>query len=86
MKMLKNKKDVDALMAAVAKCTDAVILRSADGKEEYNLKSALSEIMGIAHLLEEHGEDYEVFCMNKADEGQLLSFFHNLRQGDTPAA
>ena len=37
MKMLKNMKNVNALQAAIANCKDSVVLRSADGREEYNL-------------------------------------------------
>lgn len=86
MKMLKNMNDVNALMTAVASCTDSVLLKSADGREEYNLKSALSLLIGIGHLCGEHGDEYEVFCTNRADEGYLLNFFRQLKQGDTPAA
>ena len=86
MKMLKNMNNVNALMTAVASCTDSVLLKSADGHEEYNLKSALSLLIGIGHLCGEHGDEYEVFCTNRADEGYLLNFFRQLKQGDTPAA
>ena len=86
MKMLKNMNNVNALMTAVASCTDSVLLKSADGREEYNLKSALSLLIGIGHLCGEHADEYEVFCTNRADEGYLLNFFRQLKQGDTPAA
>ena len=86
MKMLKNMNNVNALMSAVANCTDSVLLKSADGREEYNLKSALSLLIGIGHLCGEHGDEYEVFCTNRADEGSLLNFFRQLKQGDTTAA
>lgn len=86
MKMLKNMNNVNALMTAVANCTDSVLLKSPDGREEYNLKSALSLLIGIGHLCGEHGDEYEVFCTNRADEGYLLNFFRQLKQGDTPAA
>lgn len=86
MKMLKNMNNVNALMTAVTSCTDSVLLKSADGREEYNLKSALSLLIGIGHLCGEHGDEYEVFCTNRADEGYLLNFFRQLKQGDTTAA
>ena len=86
MKMLKNMNNVNALMTAVASCTDSVLLKSADGREEYNLKSALSLLIGIGHLCGEHGDEYEVFCTNRADEGYLLKFFRDLKRGDTTAA
>ena len=86
MKMLNNMNNVNALMTAVANCTDSVLLKSADGREEYNLKSALSLFIGIGQLCGEHGDEYEVFCTNRADEGFLLKFFRELRQGETTAA
>ena len=86
MKMLKNMNNVNALMTAVANCTDSVLLKSADGREEYNLKSALSLMIGIGRLCGEHGDEYEVFCTNRADEGNRLSFFHALRQDEAVAS
>ena len=78
--ILKNVKDIKALVAAVKKCKGDVILRSVDGKEEFNLKSTLSQYIAIGKLCEEHGDDYEVFCMNREDENYMLEFFHNLKK------
>lgn len=86
MKMLKNMKNVNALQAAIANCKDSVILRSADGREEFNLKSVMSQLVGIARLCEEHGDEYEVFCMNRADEDNLFGFFRELRQNEATVA
>ena len=86
MKMLRNINNINALQAAVVSCQDSVILKSADGREEYNLKSALSLLMGIGCLCGERGDEYEVFCTNRADEGYLLKFFRDLKRGDTTAA
>ena len=86
MKMLRNINNVNALQAAVASCQDSVILKSADGREEYNLKSALSLLMGIGLLCGEHGDEYEVFCTNRADEGYLLKFFRELKQSEATAS
>ena len=86
MKMLRNINNINALQAAVASCQDSVILKSADGREEYNLKSALSLLMGIGRLCGEHGDEYEVFCTNRADEGYMLKFFRELKQSDAPVA
>lgn len=86
MKILRNINNVNALQAAVASCQDSVILKSADGREEYNLKSALSLLMGIGRLCGEHGDEYEVFCTNRADEGYMLKFFRELKQSEAPVA
>ena len=79
MMLLKNAKDVGALVAAVNKCQGDVLLRSVDGKDEFNLKSTLSQYMGIARLCEDHGDEYEIFCMNREDESYMLAFFHDLK-------
>ena len=42
MRFLNNKNDVENLSNAVKNCQEKVVLRSADGSEEYNLKSVLS--------------------------------------------
>lgn len=76
--LLKNAKDVKALIAAVKKCKGDVILRATDGSEEFNLKSVLSQYIAIARLCEEHGDEYEVYCMSKEDEPYMLQFFHTL--------
>ena len=86
MKMLRNINNVNALQAAVASCQDSVILKSADGREEYNLKSVLSLLIGIGCLCGEHGDEYEVFCTNRADEGYLLKFFRELKQSEATAS
>lgn len=76
--LLKNASNIEALIAAVAKCKGDVILRSVDGKEEFNLKSTLSQYIAIGKLVEDHGDRYEVFCMNREDETYMLQFFHEL--------
>ena len=81
MMLLKNAKDIDSLIAAVNKCCGDVVLRSIDGKEEFNLKSTLSQYMGISRLCEDHGDEYELFCMNREDENYMLAFFHDLKVG-----
>lgn len=81
MMLLKNLHDVNALIGAVAKCKGDVLLRSVDGKEEFNLKSTLSQFIGIGRLCEEKGDQYEVFCMDRNDEGYMMQFFHDIKAG-----
>ena len=78
MMLLKNATDIHSLIDAVAKCREDVILRSIDGKEEFNLKSTLSRYIAIGELCKDHGDEYEIFCMSKGDESYMLSFFMNL--------
>ena len=78
MMLLKNAKDIDNLIEAVNRCKGDVLLRSTDGREEFNLKSVLSRYVAIGELCKDHGDSYEVYCMDKADEVYMLNFFHNL--------
>lgn len=76
--LLKNAKDIDNLVSAVDRCRDDVILRSTDGREEFNLKSVLSRYVAIGELCKDHGDEYELFCMNRADESYMMQFFESL--------
>lgn len=78
MMLLKNAKDIDNLIDAVNHCRGDVLLRSTDGREEFNLKSVLSRYIAIGELCKDHGDSYELFCMNHADEHYLMDFFMNL--------
>lgn len=86
MMLLKNAKDIDNLIAAVDRCRDDVILRSTDGREEFNLKSVLSRYVAIGQLCRDHGDEYEIFCMNPADEGYMLNFFYTLSEAKSRVA
>lgn len=80
MRRLKNVRDINALMQAVRNSKGDVILRSADGTEQFNLKSKLSEYIAIGRLCEQDGDSWEIFCMDKGDEGELLKFFYTINQ------
>ena len=86
MKMLKSMKNVNALLTAVSACKGDVIIRSNSGDEEYNLKSALSQLIGLAKLCEDHGDEYEMFCLNRDDESTMLHFFMELNKENTNTA
>ena len=75
MMLLKNLKDINMFINSLDKCEGTVILRSVDGSEEFNLKSKLSQYIAIGKLCEEHGDEYEIFCSNKADESYMIGFF-----------
>ena len=80
MMFLKNITDVNRLREAIDLCHGDVMLRSADGKEELNLKSQLSQYIAIERLHRECGDEYEFFCMNQEDEAVMLEFFHDLNK------
>ena len=80
MMLLKNLNDINLFIDSIEKCTGDVLLRSVDGSEEFNLKSKLSQYIAIGRLCEEHGDEYEIFCMNKNDEGFMLNFFSEIKK------
>ncbi len=86
MKLLKNIHDIENLMDAVNRCRGDVILRSADGREEYDLKNELARYIAIGELCKDEADDYELFCMNPSDEGHMLNFFYKLDPRHAQAA
>ena len=78
--LLKNVKDINALISAVDKCHGDVIIRSTDGKEEFSLKSTFSRYIAIGKLCDEYGDYYEMFCKNREDEPYMIQFFYNLNK------
>lgn len=82
MRLLNRVKDVDTLLDAISKCKGDVILRSVDGREEFNMKSVLSRYIAIGKLCEEQGDQWEVFCMNVGDEPYMMNFFHEIKQAE----
>lgn len=76
-KFLSNIQDLEAFRAAIKQCKGDVILRKNDGSEEFNMKSHISAYVAWGKLASECGTDYEVFCMNKSDEANLLKYFYD---------
>jgi hypothetical protein len=82
MRLLRDVRDVEAFKAAVKKCAGDVIVRHNSRHEEFNMKSLFSEYIGLANLMSEHGDEYEVFCMNPNDERFMLQFFQELKENN----
>ena len=78
MKLLNNKNDIENLFSALDKCRDKVYLRSADGTEEFNLKSDVSRYAAVGELCQDHGDEYEFYCDDRRDEGNIMEFFFKL--------
>ena len=76
MKMLKDINEVDNFKAAIRECKGDVILRHNTRNEEFNLKSLFRAYLGLAELMKDHGDEYEIFCMNPNDEVYILNYFH----------
>lgn len=87
MMLLKNVSDINLLNDAVNHCRDDVMMYSSDGHEAYNLKSEFSRFVALSELCKDDGRNYEMFCMNPADESYMLQFFQELdaRHGEAIA-
>ena len=76
-RFLKDYVDVQEMHKAIQQCRSDVYLIKNDGSEQFNLKSALSEFLGLARLAEKYGDQYEIFCQNAADEAILMKFYRD---------
>jgi hypothetical protein len=79
MMLLKNIKDIEALVRAINECKGDVLLRSTVSNEEFNMKSQLSRYVAIGELCKEHGDEWEIYCMDRSDEGRMLQFFYEIK-------
>lgn len=73
MKLTKTT-EKDAFLEAVNACKGDVWLESPNG-DRYNLKSTFSQFLALGALLEENGDDLELFCAIPAEEGHFFKFF-----------
>lgn len=82
MRLLNTNTDIRNLFNAVNECQDKVILRSADGTEEYDLKSILSLYAAVGELCKDRGDAYEFYCCDRRDEKYIMKFLMELdREG-----
>ena len=72
MKLTKIEQ-VNEILSNVDSCKGDVTLRSIDG-DIFNLKSKLSQYIAIAALLGQHGDELELFCSDREDEGKFMKF------------
>lgn len=71
---LRNISDVNDFLATVESCTGEVYLTSQYG-DKFCLKSHISRHIALGELLGEHGDELEIYCERKEDEGKFLNFF-----------
>ena len=69
---LKTMKDVETFKNTVDQCEGEVWLQSST--DYYNMKSALSQYVGLARLLDREN-NLELFARVKADETKLIKMF-----------
>ena len=74
---LTNITDIQKFTAAVNACEGDVYLKSVEG-DVFNLKSSLSQYIAIGRLLEESGDNLELFAQNREDELILLKMIGHL--------
>ncbi len=72
---IKNIKEVEEFVKTVDSCQGDVYLKSIYG-DSYNLKSKLSQYVGIAAIIGNHAEDLELWCENREDESKFLKLFY----------
>lgn len=72
---LTNIKELDAFKAAIEKCRGDVWLISPYG-DKYQLKSLFNQYLAFGKLLDEHGDELELFCQFKEDEVHFMKFFY----------
>ena len=76
---LNNIKDVQKFLAAINSCENDVYLKSQEG-DVFNLKSSLSQYIAIGRLIEESGDDLELFAQTREDEARLMNMLFDLNQ------
>lgn len=67
--------ELNALLDVVDSCEHDVWLTSIYG-DRFNLKSVISRQIGLGRLLDEHGDELELFCDSKEDEMRFLKLFN----------
>lgn len=73
MKLTREIEIADFLIA-IKNAQGEVWLESKQG-DRYNLKSTLSRYVAIAALIQDHGNELELFCSLPSDEGLFYKFF-----------
>lgn len=71
---LHNVKQINELMELVQKSHGDIWIESKYG-DKYSLKSKLTRYLAIAELINDNGEDLEIFCKDTRDESALFNFF-----------
>ena len=71
---LTNSKEIMEFRFAIAKCKNDVWLEDAEGNK-FNLKSVISQYIALGELLQDKGEQLELFCSNPEDETHFMKFF-----------
>ncbi len=76
---LNNIRDVQKFLDTVNSCENDVYLKSQEG-DVFNLKSSLSQYIAVGRLIEESGDDLELFAQTREDEARLMKMLYELEQ------
>ena len=71
---LTNSKEIMEFRYAIAKCKGDVWLEDAEGNK-FNLRSVISQYIALGELLQDKGEQLELFCSIPEDEAHFMKFF-----------
>ena len=74
---LSNITDIQKFTAAVNACEGDVYLKSVEG-DVFNLKSSLSQYIAVGRLIEESGDNLELFAQTREDEVRLMNMLYEL--------
>lgn len=74
---LKNISQVERFKKVIDQCKGNVYIHTPEG-DVFNMKSALSEYIAIGRLLDEHGDELELFANLREDEARLINFLAEL--------
>ena len=73
---IRSIKEVNEFIKAIDSCKGNVYLTSVYG-DKYNLKSKLSQYVGIAAMIGNHANDLELWCDDRQDETRFLKLFND---------
>lgn len=72
---IKTLEKVQEFLAIVDSCEGDVFLTSQRG-DHFNLKSTLTQYIAIASLLQEAGDELELFCSKVEDQTKFMKWFY----------
>lgn len=76
---LTSIKNIQKFVDTVNSCEHGVYLKSLEG-DVFNLKSSLSQYVAIGRLIEESGDNLELFADSREDEARLMQMLVEMGQ------
>ena len=82
---LHSEADIQEFLDTVASCEGDVYRKSPEG-DIFNLKSSLSRYIAVGQLIEEQGDDLELFADRREDRARLMNLVADLMSSDAAQA